>query len=347
MSAPPSALQLSLLKPAHLFAGLVMAIGTVDGVRMVRSASIFAVLAAVAMLPSHASASSGGAKSGGVAYGVTLPPPPPVAKQFSVSPHQMRADRTPQIVVRVDEPRVHKVSLKISFYALRGNGKTLRISGGRHMTGRRIALAWPKGVHLHVGRYRVILHAVGPHGLNLRREAHASGRTTLTVTRIPTPKPVVPPTPTTTTTPVTPPPPPTPGGTFPVQGPHSYGDGFGAPRKGYTHQGQDVLAALGTPVVAPLPGTIDTTGYQATSAGYYVVENASDGHAFFFAHCAHASLVVSPGQTVTQGQELCHVGQTGDATGPHLHFEIWIDGWRIGKDSHPVDPLPQLQAWDH
>jgi murein DD-endopeptidase MepM/ murein hydrolase activator NlpD len=54
---------------------------------------------------------------------------------------------------------------------------------------------------------------------------------------------------------------------------------------------------------------------------------------------------VTTGQTIVQGQELCHVGQTGDATGPHLHFEVWIDGWRLDKASHPVDPLAQLQAW--
>ncbi len=327
---------------------------------MVRPATTFAVLALLALVPSHASASGGisaaaagqthaarpasPADSGGASYGTAPLPPAPVAKLFSVSPHQLRADRTPRIIVRIDEPRVHKVSLKISFYALHGSGRTLLISGGRHMTGRRIVLAWPEGAKLHVGRYRVILHAVGPHGLQLHRGGHLSGRATLTVTRVPKPAPTPVIAPTTTTTP---PPAPTPGGTFPVQGPHSYGDRFGAPRKGYKHQGQDVLAALGTPVVAPLAGTIDTTGYQATSAGYYVVENASDGHAFFFAHCAHASVAVTPGQTVAQGQELCHVGQTGDATGPHLHFELWIDGWRLGKASHPVDPLPQLQAWDH
>ena len=52
------------------------------------------------------------------------------------------------------------------------------------------------------------------------------------------------------------------------------------------------------------------------------------------------------GQAVAAGQQLCRVGQTGDATGPHLHFEIWIGGWRRDKASVPVDPLAQLQAWD-
>src|SRR5262249_31623172 len=132
---------------------------------MVRSTTTVAVLAALALAPAHASASggvavsgsatvtttpaakpsgSGTTHSGGVSYGTPLAPPPPVAKQFSVSPHQLRADQTPQIVVRIDEARVHKVSLKISFFALRGNGQTLVISGGRHRTGHRIVLAWPK-----------------------------------------------------------------------------------------------------------------------------------------------------------------------------------------------------------
>ena len=49
---------------------------------------------------------------------------------------------------------------------------------------------------------------------------------------------------------------------------------------------------------------------------------------------------------MTAGQPLCAVGRTGDATGPHLHFEIWLGGWRVNAASHPVDPLPDLQAWD-
>src|SRR2546423_750483 len=63
-------------------------------------------------------------------------------------------------------------------------------------------------------------------------------------------------------------------GVFRILGPHSYGGPdarFGAPRSGHTHQGQDVMAAEGTPLVAPRPGTVIHRAYQAHGAGYYLV----------------------------------------------------------------------------
>jgi murein DD-endopeptidase MepM/ murein hydrolase activator NlpD len=139
------------------------------------------------------------------------------------------------------------------------------------------------------------------------------------------------------------------GAVFPVTGPHSFGDAanrFGAGRAGHTHQGQDVLASEGLAVVAPLAGTIITTGYQAGGAGWYVAEHGANGLDFFFAHCQAGSLAASTGQAVVAGQALCKVGQTGDATGPHLHLEIWVGGWRATA-GRPIDPLAYLQAWDH
>ena len=49
--------------------------------------------------------------------------------------------------------------------------------------------------------------------------------------------------------------------------------------------------------------------------------------------------------SLAAGQPFAQVGSTGAASGPHLHFEIWPDGWYSSKASQPIDPLPQLQAW--
>jgi murein DD-endopeptidase MepM/ murein hydrolase activator NlpD len=139
------------------------------------------------------------------------------------------------------------------------------------------------------------------------------------------------------------------GAVFPVLGLHSFGDAanrFGAGRIGHIHEGQDVLASEGLEVVAPLAGTIITTAYQAGGAGWYAAEHTVDGLDFFYAHCQAGSLAVSTGEAVQAGQTICKVGQTGDATGPHLHFEIWVGGWQAAG-AHPIDPLPYLEAWDH
>ena len=164
----------------------------------------------------------------------------------------------------------------------------------------------------------------------------------------PKPKPVVPPSTS------SPPGVPTPaqtvaeGAVFPVAGPHSFGgpeNRFGAAREGHIHEGQDVLASEGLQVVAPLDGTIITTAYQAGGAGWYAAEQTVDGLDFFYAHCQASSLAVSAGAAVKAGQAICRVGQTGDATGPHLHLEVWVGGWQA-KGGYPIDPLPYLEAWE-
>ena len=137
------------------------------------------------------------------------------------------------------------------------------------------------------------------------------------------------------------------GAVFPVQGTYSFGgpeNRFGAPRNGYYHQGQDVLTAEGTPDVAPYAGTITSATNQAGGAGYYLVEHTNVGFDFMFAHCEANSFAVKAEQTVTAGQLLCKAGQTGDATGPHLHFEMWPGGWHAAGVK-PIDPLPYLEAW--
>lgn len=134
---------------------------------------------------------------------------------------------------------------------------------------------------------------------------------------------------------------------FPLTGKFSFGsDGakFGAGRSGHTHQGQDVIADAGTPIVAPYSGVISYVAYQAGGAGFYVVEHADDGRDYVFMHLLKDSTRVAQGQRVRTGERLGLVGATGQASGPHLHFEIWTGGpWQFG--GKPVDPLPLLKSW--
>ena len=206
-------------------------------------------------------------------------------------------------------------------------------------TGRTVRVAWPAGAPKPAaGTYKVRVHAKDPYGATLRRSARASGRASLVVVTPPTPKPAAPP------------PPASPqvraGGVFPVQGAHTYGDGLGADRDDHRHQGADVLAAEGTPLVAPIAATVARVEYQADGAGHYVVLDGADGRSFFFAHMKAGSITVAEGQALAMGAAIGQVGSSGRSSGPHLHFEVWEGGWRRDKGSRFIDPLPQLRAWD-
>jgi len=295
-------------------------------------AVVLAALAAPAL--AQAGGTPGPSVEGGTQYGapvVRARPARPVARYFRVGPGYVVAPVLPTLSLRIDEAGARTVRARIVFLPQTETGAVARIDLGRVPVGRRVVAAWPQGTALAPGRYRVLLHVRGLRGTVLARRATAPGRATLTV-RAPAPAPAPLPVPA--------------GHVFPVSGAHTFGDGFGAPRKGYSHQGQDILAAEGTPVVAPVAGSISFTDYQASAAGYYIVEKGADGYDYFFAHCQKGSTVVAPTQVVAAGQPLCNVGATGDATGPHLHFEAWEGGWRVDAGSHPIDPLPLLKSWD-
>jgi murein DD-endopeptidase MepM/ murein hydrolase activator NlpD len=134
---------------------------------------------------------------------------------------------------------------------------------------------------------------------------------------------------------------------FPVAGPYDLGgEGarFGAPRGGRLHEGQDISAAEGTPVVAPYAGTVEFVRFQASGAGWYIVlDSHIEDRDYVFMHLRAGSLLVAAGQAVSAGQPLAQVGNTGNSSAPHLHFEVWVGGWYAG--GAPIDPLPLLQAW--
>jgi|1186.fasta_scaffold49441_1 murein DD-endopeptidase MepM/ murein hydrolase activator NlpD len=124
----------------------------------------------------------------------------------------------------------------------------------------------------------------------------------------------------------------------PVQGGVSFTDTFGAPRgNGRTHKGVDMFAAIGTPLVAVVSGSVffqsDTLGGLAA----YV--QGVDGNTYYYAHLVD---YVGGGRSVSAGELIGHVGNTGDASDapPQLHFEIRPGG----PNGIAIDPYPTVAA---
>jgi murein DD-endopeptidase MepM/ murein hydrolase activator NlpD len=131
---------------------------------------------------------------------------------------------------------------------------------------------------------------------------------------------------------------------FPLIGAHDYAEEaarFGGARG---HQGQDVFAACGTPIVAVRGGVVKFKQFQSAAGNYVVIDGARTGVDFGYMHLREAALV-DEGDRVKTGQPIGFVGATGHASGCHLHFEEWTaPGWYSGGS--PFDPLPDLRAWD-
>lgn len=136
---------------------------------------------------------------------------------------------------------------------------------------------------------------------------------------------------------------------FPVYGPVSFGDSFGAPRPnvpGGWHHGEDVFAPLGAPVLAVANGVLHTIGFTKIG-GYRLWLRDRDGNEFYYAHLSAYSPLAVEGREVRAGDVIGFVGDTGDAEGglPHLHFEIHPAAMLgLGYDG-VIAPYPILLAW--
>lgn len=97
---------------------------------------------------------------------------------------------------------------------------------------------------------------------------------------------------------------------------------FGS-RWGSTHTGLDIATSEGTGIAAAASGTVRVAGWSG-SYGNLVIISHGNGVETWYAHCS--KIYVNVGQSVSQGQLICAVGETGNATGPHLHLEIRVDG---------------------
>jgi murein DD-endopeptidase MepM/ murein hydrolase activator NlpD len=130
---------------------------------------------------------------------------------------------------------------------------------------------------------------------------------------------------------------------FPARGRHDFGtavNGFGG---GRGHDGQDIFARCGTPVVAARAGSVvevDTGGAE----GHYVVVETADGRHHAYLHLLRPRSV-RRGERVAAGERIGSVGQTGNAEGCHLHFELWTAPGRF-TGGRAVDPRPALDSWE-
>ena len=99
------------------------------------------------------------------------------------------------------------------------------------------------------------------------------------------------------------------------------------------HYGTDFTAPIGTKVYAPANGTVLKTSYQRGGAGYYIIIKHAGGYSTVYMHLSKA--LVRTGQKVSQGQVIALSGNTGGSTGPHLHYEVRINGRAV--DAMRVD----------
>lgn len=98
------------------------------------------------------------------------------------------------------------------------------------------------------------------------------------------------------------------------------------------HEGIDVSAPMGSPIVAPASGIVKSVGREAGYGNTFEIDHGN-GIVTRFAHCSR--IVVREGARVTRGQVVATVGNTGLSTGPHLHYEVHVNG-------KPVDPLKYI-----
>jgi murein DD-endopeptidase MepM/ murein hydrolase activator NlpD len=102
------------------------------------------------------------------------------------------------------------------------------------------------------------------------------------------------------------------------------------------HEGIDFSAAVGTPIIASASGVVSRSGWDSQYGNVIEIKHAEG----FKTRYAHASqLLVRVGQTVSRGDVIAKVGNTGRSTGPHLHYEVM----KAGAHINPLNMLPKNQ----
>ncbi len=127
---------------------------------------------------------------------------------------------------------------------------------------------------------------------------------------------------------------------FPVRAKHEYWAGLG---DGRGHQGVDVGAECGKRLVAARGGKVQAKAYHASAGNYLVIDGKGTNVDYAYMHLRQPSKL-HEGDKVKTGQGIGNVGETGNASGCHLHFEMWDGDWYGG--GKVMDPMPHLKRWD-
>jgi murein DD-endopeptidase MepM/ murein hydrolase activator NlpD len=130
-------------------------------------------------------------------------------------------------------------------------------------------------------------------------------------------------------------------GPFPLAGPAVWSNDWHAYRScpvPHLHEGQDIIAPMGTPIVAIANSTVIGKGNDPSSSGEFVEIRKASGMEYFYCHLSRFAPGLAAGQRVRRGQLLGYVGMTGDATGPHLHLQVEPGGV-------PAPPKPWIDRW--
>jgi murein DD-endopeptidase MepM/ murein hydrolase activator NlpD len=138
---------------------------------------------------------------------------------------------------------------------------------------------------------------------------------------------------------------------FPVYGPASFSDTFGAFRgdvPGNWHHGDDIFAPLGAPILACADGLVFSVGWNDVGGNRLWLRD-SQGNEFYYAHLSAFSPLARNGLQVKAGEVLGFVGNTGDAEGTptHLHFEVHPASLIFMGYDGAVNPTSYLTAWQH
>ncbi len=136
---------------------------------------------------------------------------------------------------------------------------------------------------------------------------------------------------------------------FPVYGPVSYGDSYGAFRADVSyHHGDDIFGRLGQPIVACVTGTVFSVGWNKVGGNrLWILDD--QGNQFYYAHLSAFSTAATNGARVRKGEVIGFMGDTGDAEGSpyHLHFEVHPVAFLYKGYDGAVDPTKYLEGWKH